>query len=75
LTKLAKITLEGRKNSLAARAGKAAAPDEKLKSDIKVAYLSIGKGVQETQALMKAVHRQADRGRAREDLRLGDRPR
>jgi hypothetical protein len=29
-------------------------PDEKLKSDIKLAYLSIGKGVQETQALMKA---------------------
>ena len=54
LRKLAKITLEGRKNSLAARAGKAAAPDEKLKSDIKVAYLGISKGVQETQALMKA---------------------
>ena len=54
LRKLAKITLEQRKTALAARAGKAAVPDEKLKSDIKVAYLSIGKGVQETQALMKA---------------------
>ena len=54
LKKLAKITLEGRKNALAARAGKAAAPDAKLQSDIKVAYLSIGKGVQETQAIIKA---------------------
>jgi hypothetical protein len=54
LRKNAKITLEGRKNALAARAGATAAPDAKLASDIKVAYLSIGKGVQETQALMKA---------------------
>ena len=54
LRKLAKITLEGRKNSLEAAAGKPAGPDDKMKSDIKVAYLSIGKGVQETQALMKA---------------------
>ena len=54
LRKQAKIALESRKTALAARAGKAAAPDEKLKADIKTAYLSIGKGVQETQAIMKA---------------------
>jgi len=54
LRKNAKVTVEGRRNALAARAGQTAAPDAKLKSDIKVAYLSIGKGVQETQAMMKA---------------------
>jgi hypothetical protein len=54
LRKQAKVTVEQRRNALAARAGQAQEPDAKLKSDIKVAYLNMAKGIQETQALMKA---------------------
>ena len=54
LRKQAKATVELRRSALATRGGQSQSLDAKLASDIKVAYLNMAKGIQETHALMTA---------------------
>jgi len=74
LRKQAKATVELRRSALATRGGQSQSLDAKLASDIKVAYLNMAKGIQETHALNDSVHRQTEGGENRGDVRLRDRP-